>query len=248
MKLQNTKKLAAILIVLQCLIQGCYVAPRPVYTLEPVDEEIEWNAGRQLVTQQQAGLEIQLAFDEADRDIVFDLMMLNNSGEKVHVNPALFYYQQSAYGDSLVQTAGRHYALNPQTEMISVRKKDAENDAEYASAQQTNLLISTLDVIGDIASIGDEKSDEEIAVEVAEDIYLEQDRIDNEVTYHATRNNIENAKIFWEEASLRRTDLHDREYIEGKVVFPLRGGGRFVHVFIAVEDRLFEVVYHMRRH
>ncbi len=248
MKNHQRKLPLVLLFVIQICLQGCYVAPRPVYTLDPVGEDVEWNAGRQIITKSKAGIDIQLSFDTAEGEIVFDVLVMNNTGEKIHVNPARFHYRYTYDGDSLLTAHPAYLALNPESEIINVRKADASNDAKLASDAATNALFATLDVVSDIATIGKAKSAAELEEqqEMAEE--REEDMVNSEIRHGYAKERLTNARIFWEEETLRKTDVFDGEYIDGKVVFPIKGEGRFVRIIIPIEHTVFEVTYSLQKH
>jgi hypothetical protein len=226
-------------------LTSCYTSPKPVYQLKPMAEESRWYLGQEFVKSDAENIEIAVAFERTVGSYwIFDVEIANLSDQAVLVAPEKFYIKPMQGRSDTIISAGKYiYAINPEQKLLEIDKHIAREEAHYASAMGTDATISILDLFSDIATIGKEKTPEEIEQEEHEDAEREASRTDTEIRHENSMNQLVDMRGNWENLTLRKTTLFPGYFIDGKVYFPAKRNVNYLELSFPVENTLSTFVF-----
>ena len=188
------------------LFQACYFTPRPVYKAKPVSKNTVWLYGKEFLEMQTENLDITIAFEGPSvHELVFDVEIINRAPKSVIVEPGFFYYDPVSLLDEKINMKNRIYAKNPEAELIKIAKFKTRENAAYATQKGNEAIISLFALVGDIASIGKDKTEEELIEEEEFDYLREEVSINNDIEHEEEIYNLNNETAIWETSALRKT-------------------------------------------
>lgn len=233
-----------VLLAAALFLSGCYVAPKPVYRLTPLDSSAEWHLGRQIVRAGTDSVAIAVTFRRHTRWFEFDVDITNRGSGPVLVAPERFHYiVLDAPEAAVTADAGRFHAVDPESMLVALDKEASREEARYASAVLTDATFAVVELADDIASAGEERTPQEAAAEEADDIEDDVHRIRRDGSHESRMSHLENARYEWSETTLRKTTLHPARYIDGRVFFPVRNGSGILRLVFPIGDAELSVDY-----
>lgn len=210
---------------------GC-ATPAPLVRLAPIGPNTAWVSGRAVVTKENGGIRVGVAFDEkVDDALGMRVEVENDSDDKVEVSPHHMTYvtcataqrESCGAGDSVIDPEQMLTALDAQR---SRERAEAVND----KAAMAPLLI--LSVVGDAASLGSRHPTNNSAA-VANDMERDEARHEGAVAH------IDSEHELWSNVALRRTTLFPGHGIAGNVYLPVDMKARRVWLFVDVGPHRF---------
>ncbi len=255
-----------ILLALSTLsLTGCFVSPKPVYRLQPVAEETRWLNGAEVVRSEDDSVEVAASFlRQEGRELVFDVEIANFKRTQILVDPAAFYYQPVITGkDTLYRSGGGYvvqgeeqdrvssrkiFAVDPEARLLEIDQKSSREQAGYTTNIAINTTLSLLDLFADIATIGKEKTAEEIAEDTRYDLQRETDRIETEIDHENRVRRFSSVRERWEFETLRKTSLNSEESLVGTVYFPVHSQAKLVKLYFPVGGSETEFSFRQRLH
>lgn len=230
---RRLKPLALVLIVFISFLQfNC--ASSAVYRLSPIDAEPVWDYGREVVGKKTNSGEVHISFVEIrDGRFVFLVNFENHTEKPVLLDPGKIYYE--TFRDSIPKNpplAGRIYAVDPEMKLAGIEKESNDLEAGERTRLGVSLVVSTIDVIGSIASIGTKRSAEELKKEEKE---REERRIADEnaeISYENNKAKLGGEKDYWMNDVLRKVTVFPGEKEGGFFHIPIRRDAEFIRLVI----------------
>jgi len=239
------KKLAnSQLLVFLILFASC--APLPVIRMNPLVENTEWDWGVEVVSLNQEGIEINLAYlQSTDQYLVFDLDIRNSSGEKILISPEQFYFEAFEQ-DTSTQLGGKVQAINPETQLLNIDRSIARENAEQSTELLMELTEMTVNTASGISNVGKSRPQaeveaEEISRQESRDWYR-QEEVEREFTFQS----LNEQREYWANHILRKSHLDSRYQLRGRIIFPRYDKATFLKFNLPIENQTFEVVYRQK--
>ena len=219
-------------------------APQSGFRLSPVAPEGDYQMGREYITLNNAGIQIQLGFDgNYEGTLVFDLVVVNNTSHTLAFSPSDFYYVllDSAGADSsgLPPRMAVHPDRIIQLYDRSLEKKEID--------KSINTLFGFIETgIGIISGASAFLSTENPAAIVdavfhtvgTAGYYVSRDqRISRDLEQ------IDHEKEVIHEEILRMGQVPPGKVASGFVFFPIHNDVGFLMFCFLLEDQLFQFVY-----
>lgn len=236
--------------VIACIfitVTGCY-SPEPVLRLTSEDPGKVFVMGTEYIKIEKDGIEAIAAFiEEYNYMVLFDISIANYTDSVVRVQPESFYFMEEGKTEYALRGITTP-AYDPEQKLLEYDMLGRKEDARYASKQTGSTIMAIFDFATDIASIGEEKTEEDIENEAAEteDLLakIETDNIEHE-----------NAKVIlqgdmkqWSVDALRKTDLPPGYAIRGIVYFPARYYAKSITLCLPVAGRIIKYTYSQKKH
>ncbi len=246
-------------------LAGCFVSPKPVYRLRPVAGETRWLNGAEVVRNADDSVEVAASFlRQEGNELVFEVEIANFKYAQILVDPAAFYYQPVITGkDTLYRSGGGYavqgeekdrvssrkiFAIDPEARLLEIDQKSSREQAGYAMNIAVNTTLSLLDLFADIATLGKEKTAEEIAEDTRYDLQRETDRIETEIDHENRVRQFSSVREKWEFETLRKTTLNPGESVIGTVYFPVHRQAKYVKLHFPVGESKTEFSFRQRLH
>ena len=236
-----------VLAALPLFVSAC-VSPKAVYRLQPVDENTVWLFGSEYVKISDDAVEVALAFDRVYSDyLVFDLEIANLTASPFLISPEAFRYTPlRSLADTLRQVTV--FAVDPELQLLEVDKDISQENANYASAVVIDAAISVLDLFAHIATIGQEKSADDVAADAELHADMEISSLSRDHSHDSRLINLNAAREQWEFEALRSTTLEPGSKIQGKVFFPITKQARYLELALPIGDFEVTVLFKQHRH
>ncbi len=215
---------------LSLIFFACITTPKPVYRLVPDTEKSAWLQGQEFIHLENKLYDLVFAYDKNwNNNFVFDFEIANKSDSTTLITPTDFYYkpifseqrikEKPIFGTE--KFIGKSTALDPELKILQMDLNQSRADAAYQTRSDQLMGLTALDLVFDIATIGDPKTDLEEAQEEIDDLGRELEIAKNENQYAGTIQNINHVKNQWREEALRKTSLKPGYSISGKIYFPI---------------------------
>jgi hypothetical protein len=225
----------------------------PVLRLSPLADETEWLDGREYARSSAGDIEVAAAFESLDETfVVFDVEITNLSAQAVLVSPEKFYALPLASPqDTVGLLAANHasnFAVDPEIKLLDIDKQMAREQASYATSTGIDAAVSLLDLVITVATIGTEKSEEEIKEEERarrENQIAHQER---EIDHNNRLAELKNLKEKWQSTTLRRTTLNPNQTLFGKVYFPANSQARYVKLYFPLGEAEGQVIFEQKKY
>ncbi len=230
------------------VFSGCYVSPRPILRLESVMDHSAWIQGKEYFKISKKNIDFVIAYNNLNsRYFAFDIEIGNRSNNPILVSPETFFYNSyKSSGDNSADIKTT-YALNPEDEILALDKSIEIEKADYASETRTDFLFSFIDVVSDVATLGQKTSEE---IEESNKAYLEQEKSSHiqEARHDGKMKNLSAEKWKWAKNALRKTTLKNDQMIGGEVYFPHQFIGDNIELVFEIGDQLFKIPYKIKIH
>ncbi len=229
----------------------CSVSPQLIYRLQPESDSTVWLWGKQYQQTTKSNFEIFIAFSEQyENYLVFDFSIANSSDIPVLIKPEDFYYIPKTYNEKIenIMVLDTTWAVDPEKKLLKIDKDKSIEDADFAEANATDLLGSVLKMSYDIATIGKEKTNEEIEKKALEDQRDELNSLNQEITHNNSIKNLNNKRNLWSNKAIRKTTLFPKYSIHGYIFFPANKRANGLSIEIPVENIIFTADFNQEKH
>jgi len=223
------------LIMFGLCVAGC-ATPRPVVRLAPAGGEVTWVAGRAVLSKQQSGVRVAMAFEHQDGDMLaVRVEVANDSDAQLEVAPREVFFatcQERALG-----SCGRSQrVIDPEAALMALDVNASREAAAAANdaAFYTPLLI--MSAVTDIASVASGKGDSTTGLQtaaLANQRYAEEARHDTAMASYASQRDM------WSNAALRRNTVQPGRAQGGMVFVPIDLAARYVWIQLRAGRRTF---------
>ncbi len=221
-------------------IIGC--APVPVYRLNSIEKNKDFYNGMETVMRNDSTARIMLRFDnQSQYNYAFYLSVTNNTSGDIVFDPKNIYSEKAEGSEE--QSDEKFFAINPEEKLRNIDHDINGTIAQKKTDDGINLFIGFLDLASTVATIGKEKSDEEIQKqqETREDFYQ---TVNNEnIDFNNKMNSLKDEKVYWEERVLRITTLYSGDEIDGEVFLPIIPGADTVKIVVPVAGREYNFLF-----
>lgn len=231
------KKLSAIIFFTSILI-ACAV-PQEVMKLSPEAPEGNVEMGREYIFLSSDSIQVELGFDGiCDENLVFDLVVFNNSSSPLTLDPADFYYEILDSASADTSRFPPEMALDP--EMIV---NQYEEDLEYTEIERgINAFMGVIESGIGFITHADSFMDAFFGAVGPAHYYVIQDRHISDVMEQMTLE-----KEVVEEEILREGQVPPGKVVSGFVFFPGHSNPDYLMFCFPVKDQLFQFVYHQHK-
>lgn len=223
-------------LVLGLSIESC-VPPEVLYRATPVSPDTVWYSGREFVTKTSDSVTVSVAFENELQGVMTFYVAVGNMGDTpVLVAPERIYYEgkyhrmRERYSEGgllyMEPTDGidTTYAIDPEKELQGIDRQTAQANATYATNSGINAAAALLQIVGDVATIGQKKSREQQHQEDRASRQLRHSQEDNELDYSQATASLAGQRAYWENAALRKTTLFPGNAVGGKLRIPVSSG------------------------
>ncbi len=218
----------SILILVALLLAACTVPPKPVYRLDPTDENALWMSGNRYSQFDLDGVRIAAGFDGTWRNnYLIHLTIANESDQPVLVAPEEFFYRSN-----LPVAVTTVHALNPESQLLEMDLRHSEEDARYATEVATDATTSILDLMVDVATAADQDHEQYDWEEQAEQ------REYRESGHERNLRSINDIRGFWQREVIRKTTLLPGYELDGYIVFPVQESADSLDMHYVFADRV----------
>ena len=219
-------------ILLAAFLMSC--APSPVYKLTSLDDEMEFERGREFVTKEDESIATSIEFEDYTEDYyVFYVQVYNKSDKPYTFHPQHIMIERLNRDLKPFHNRKFTYAVNPEVKLAMLDEEIKNRESWHAAATGINIAVGVLGVLSEI--IDDDDDDD--AYEVAEDIAIFADnQISEEVSYDIDKADLNSQKEFWKNEVLRKTTLHKDEQIGGLVFIPFNEINKYIKIEIPADE------------
>jgi len=222
-------------IVFALLVAGC-ATPHPVVRLAPAGGEVTWVAGRAVLSKQQSGVRVAMAFEHQDGDtLAVRVEVANDSEAKLEVGPRDVFFatcQQRALGSC----GASQRVIDPEAALMALdvgasrEAAAAANDAAF----YTPLLV--MSAVTDVASVASGKGDSTTGLHTAA---LANQRDADEARHNTALASYASQRDMWSNAALRRNTVQPGRAQGGMVFVPIDLAARYVWIQLRAGPRTF---------
>ena len=204
-------------IVFGLTVAGC-ATPRPLVRLAPAGGEVTWVSGRAVLSKQQSGVRVAMAFEHQDGDTLAVRVEIANDGEaKLEIGPRDVFFA-TCQQEALDSCAMSQRVMDPEAALMALdvnASREAANAANDA-ALYTPLLI--MSVVSDVASVASRTSDSTTGLRTA----ALANQMDNDAARHDTAMaSYASQRAMWSNAALRRNTVQPGRAQGGMVFVPI---------------------------
>jgi hypothetical protein len=227
-------------------IISCHVSPLLVYRLEPKNDNTIWFWGKEYQQFKENEIEIIIAFSEQyENYLVFDLSIASSSDKQTLIKPEEFYCIPKRILEKVnfIKVMDTIWAIDPEQALLALDKAKSRENAQYATARANDALGSLFKLTIDIATIGQQKTNEEIQREELEDQREELNRLNTEISHNSSIKNINNIRDLWSTEAIRKTTLFPKYSIHGLIFFPIHKYANTLTIIIPIENNIFTLDY-----
>ncbi len=229
----KTGLLTAGTICLTIYLTGCMVSPEMLYRADPVSNNTIWYSGEEFQTKTKDSLSVSVAFEnEISGAMTFYMVVGNLGSDTVLVAPEKFYFygpyqkvittQDLRLGYTTRDTTSgidTTLAIDPESQLAGINQQVAQANATYSTNNNLNAAAALLNLVGDVVTIGKDKTPEQHKDEKHQQHSLEKSEAENQADYESSMNQLSSQRDYWQNATLRKTTLFPNTAIGGKVCF-----------------------------
>jgi len=228
--------------------------PETLYTTTPVSDNTVWYSGKEFQTQTTDSLTVSIAFENEIGGTSTFYMVVGYSGAgTVLVAPERFYcygvdtISGSVYSSSQNRTikfwnvrTDTVLAIDPERQLNGINAQIAQANATYSTKGGINAATALLQLVGDLATIGQNKTDEQLDREEKQRRSLNASEARDQIDYSTQMESLASQREYWENATLRKTTLFPNTAIVGKVLFPVNTGLTSFKMVIPIDTTSIE--------
>ncbi len=229
------------------VLGGC-VEPEALYRATPVAKDTVWYSGSEFVTQTKDSVTVSVAFENELNGVMTYYVVIGNIGSApVLVSPEQIHYDGDCYslrevddyntGDIAYEPESWKdtvYALDPEKQLQGLDVQMAQANATYATNSGLSAAAGLLQIVGDVATIGQNKTREQLRQENRSSRELEKSQEENNLNYSLQSASFAAQRAYWQNAALRKTTLFSSSAVGGKVRIPLSKGTTKMYLIIPV--------------
>lgn len=222
--------------------------PAAVYRLHPVAGETRWLFGQEFVSSADSSVEVSVAFDRTwENLLVFEVEIVNISGQMVTVSPEQFYYLPLVSLEQLLEDK-RYFAVDPEEELLEIDKRISRQNANHRTYAALDATATVVDVAEDIVTIGQPKTEQEVESDIQDNLERDAARRDEEITHENRIINLNELRDTWAFTTLRKTTLANEETVSGKVYFPCHPRAPYLQVHVPIGASLNNFIFQQQKH
>ena len=217
-------------IILTTLLLGGCVAPE-VLKVVPLNEDVKWRYGNQLVSKETEGVTCELTFLRTTPDyFIYQVNVVNNSNKSLLVDPGLFYIVPASEGNN---SYGVIKAIDPESHLIALDKREAR-------VKRNGPGIILLSAAGLALGASIANSDNESGYLFAEAADgLAQGFVAHSYNRQYELADIKDERNFWENKALRKTTIEPTYKVDGLVLFPRCSHCREMKLYVPLDELNF---------
>ncbi len=221
-------------------ITSC-ASPLPVSKLQSTGEtEVHWNNGIEILTQNMDSLTIEAGFIRNEgSNYTFDISVTNFGNSPVLVDPAEIYYLPIRIDDDTLNLVR---AVNPEHKILEEEKAISQLNADEKNKLAGGVLIGSLELAGEIASVGSNNESEEDDYSALDGISVDLAEIDRQRSYATDQ------RSYWDTQTLRKTTLFPRHFVQGQVIMRWSPEAEFILLRIPVGGLEFSFPFRQMIH
>ena len=246
------KKAVWLFVILLPLLIFCAATPGPVFRMQMIPDENDrvWLYGKEYARIAGDNLEFIIAFDrvlEAENLVSFDVEIVNQGTQTVLVTPESFkgYYLLK---NKEATVSSPYTAVDPELKLLVTDLALSRENSRYLQENGLKGVARIFDLVYDLATITQEKTEEELADEEQEDIDREEGDIQDENHHNAVMTDFWEKRDVWENTALRKSTLPPGFSMEGKIFFPMRGNCLYLKIVFDEEHENLETVFQILKY
>jgi hypothetical protein len=239
------KKQISVIILGMGLI--CNAEPQAVATLFPEAPEGHFEMGREYITLSNGNIETELGFDGIfQENLVFDLVIFNNTSHSLAFDPADFYYELLESADADSSLLPPRMARDPE-EILEGYEEDLEVvEIEKGFNSFLGFVETGIGIIAHASAFVAAENPGCIMDALFHTVgtahyYVVRDR---RITAEMEQMTLEREVV--EEEILRAGQVPPGKVVSGFVFFPRHSHPDYLMFCFPLEDNLFQFVYHQR--
>jgi hypothetical protein len=151
-------------------------------------------------------------------------------------NTGYFSYEPESWKDTV-------YALDPERQLQGLDVQIAQANATYETNSGLNAAAGLLQIVGDVATIGQKKTREQLRQEDRSSRELEESQENNNLNYSLQSASLAEQRAYWQTAALRKTTLFSGSAVGGKVRIPFSKGTTKMYLIIPIGTSRFYFVF-----
>ena len=227
------------------IISSC--ASIPVATMKPINTKTTFDWGKEVVNFKKDNLLVNVAFVRStDAYLLFDVEVQNGSGKTQLVSPENFFYQVML-ADSLEPLDNRFPAVNPESKLLEINKAEARENADSRTSYLLEFTSAMANTASDIASINQERTQEEIDREEEDRQRRKEDYELEEIERTLTFQSLNAKREYWENQMFRKTHIPHGYSLKGRVAFNrFNNKHPYLKFTFEIGEEAFEVVYQQK--
>lgn len=217
-----------------------------VYRISSINGEPVWDYGREVIGKDDANGKVHISFSEVrDSRFIFLLTYENLTEKPVLLDPGEIYYE--AFRDSIPGKPDglvmKTYAVDPELTLAGIEEESNDLDASERTRLGVSAVVSTVDLVGSIVSIGTKKSAKELRKEERE--REERRRADEnaQISYENNKIQLDNEKNYWMNDVLRKVTVFPGEKEGGFFHLPINRKADFIRLVIPVGEYSYSFDY-----
>ncbi len=228
--------------------------PEVLSRADPVSENTVWYSGEEYQTKTEDSVSVSVAFENEINGTMTFYMVVGNSGtDTILVAPEQFYmygpYQKvrEVWNHRLNYTIydttkgiDTVTAIDPKSRLAGINSQMAQANATYATNSGYNAAAALLNLVGDVATIGQQKTEEQRREERDRDHSLKESVEQNQVNYQSAVDRLNSERDYWQNATLRKTTLFPSTAVGGRVCFPVDLGLRLFKLMVPIGPTIIE--------
>ncbi len=235
-------------------MSGCMVETETLYRADPVSTNTVWQSGEEFQTKTKDSLTVSIAFEnELGGALTFYMVVGNLGPDTVLAAPERFYFYgpyQKVSGRWIYQLGiteydtsrgiDTTYAINPESQLAAINSQVTQANATYSTNNTLNAAAALLNLVGDVATIGKNKTEEQQRNEEHQQRSVEKSETENQINYESRINQLNNERDYWQSATLRKTTLFPNTAIGGKVCFPVNPYAQAFKLIVPIDTTTIE--------
>lgn len=230
-----------------------------VMRLKPIEQELVFDGGKQLVKQEHDGVKVVASYDgRYQKYMIFDIEVFNNTSQPLTVSPKDFTATPLDEGKQTLRFPDGKYVyssegIEPQEQMNWIRQEMAFQEAKLKRARVVNTVLFVGGITALIASSGKYTESAWQTARVAETVVqvAQVKRIIDHENYYSRMNKLDREGRIWSQENFRTITLAPGTSIRGGVFLEANSQAKFVQLgFIGTPNPinfLFEQWFEQRR-
>jgi hypothetical protein len=225
-----------ILFLISVLIMSCSYSPQPLIRLNAdVNQSYRWVSGKKLLEVKKGNIEVYLSYQESNQKYhIFKIHIHNKSQKEILFDPAESFLMSMQTIPKIKQ-----FASDPEDMLVRLDSDYSRKIAHHQSKESVDSFFSTLDLISEIASIGEKKTTEERLNEEIEEINEREYNARNEHRKQIDLYKIQSKKEFWKTMAIRKESITENQSIIGLILFPYDSRMNEISVNVLVDNKKF---------
>ena len=222
------------------LLYGC--TSFPVYRLHAIEQPEDIYMGMETIKKIDWKVELLLQFErQTGKNYEFFLSIKNNSSKPFIFDPKEIY---SVIIKGVSDNSNkRYFAIDPEEHLKKIDSKINHTVAAKKTTDGINGFIAFLDIASTIATIGNNKSREQLQQEQENREEFHRNIQEEEINYRNKMSSLNDQKNYWENETLRITKYYPKDKIGGLFYMPIIQNADIVKVVIPINAIDYEFMF-----